>query len=92
MSDEMAERVASEQAALKSQVAQGGRSVCLTITMHPNGQIEFSMPTNKVIAHGLLGVAQEQLAKIAMMQELQELAKSANGGGIQGLLKKMGRG
>ena len=92
MSDEMAEHVASERADLNSQVTQGGRSVSLTITMHPNGQIEFQMPANKVIAHGLLGVAQAQLTKIAMMQDVQQQAKSANGGGINGLLKKMGRG
>ena len=90
MSDEYAEKVKEELQPVKPDVA--GRSVSLTITLHPNGQIEFSMPTNKVMAHGLLGAAQEQLAKLAMMQELQQMSKSANGGGVAGLLKKMGRG
>mgnify|MGYP001601223786 FL=1 len=90
MSDEYAEKVKEELQPVKPDVA--GRSVSLTITLHPNGQIEFSMPTNKVMAHGLLGAAQEQLAKLAMMQELQQMSKAANGGGVAGLLKKMGRG
>ena len=90
MSDEYAEKVKEELQPVKPEAS--GRSVSLSITLHPNGQIEFSMPTNKVMAHGLLGAAQEQLAKLAMMQELQQMSKSANGGGVAGLLKKMGRG
>ena len=98
MSDEYAEKVKEELQPVKPEASglhpngQSGRNVSLSITLHPNGQIEFSMPTNKVMAHGLLGAAQEQLAKLAMMQELQQMSKAANGGGVAGLLKKMGRG
>ena len=69
-----------------------GRSITLSITHHPNGQVEFHLPSNKVVAYGLLGMAMERLTCMSMMQDVQSQAQRANGGGLNGLLKKMGRG
>ena len=91
MSDDAAQHFETTKPPEVTQDAQG-RSVSLTITLHPNNQIEFNLPSNKILAHGLLGCAQEQLAKLAFMEELQRLGRHSNGGGLQGLLKKMGRG
>ena len=91
MSDEVAKRF--EESPPVATEGQGGRSVTLSITMHPNGQIEFSIPTNKVLAHGLLGAAQEQLAVLAFKTEIAKArALDRNGNGINGLLKRMGKG
>ena len=89
MSDEAAKKF-EEEIRVGTESAQG-RSVTLSITLHPNGQIECSLPSNKVLAHGLLGVAGEQLAKISLMADMEKSANLANGGGMAGLLKKMGR-
>ena len=88
MSDESAEHFA-KQAIPEMLLSTDGRSVTLTITLHPNGQIEFSLPANKILAYGLLGVAQEQLTKLHLIAELQQAKASASG--LNGLLKKMGR-
>ena len=85
MSDEVAKSF--EPSPTPDGVKPEGRSVTLSITLHPNGQIEFNMPTNKVLAYGLLGVAQEQLMKLAMITEAQQAASSR--GGMNGLLKRM---
>ena len=85
MSDEAAKSF--ETSSKEDGVKPEGRSVTLSITLHPNGQIEFSLPTNKVLAHGLLGVAQEQLTKLAMVAEAQQATSSR--GGMNGLLKRM---
>ena len=85
MSDEIAKEFEAKETPQDS--SPDGRSVSLTITLHPNGQLEFNMPTNKVLAHGLLGVAQEQLIKLAMIAEAKQAAASR--GGINGLLKRM---
>ena len=90
MSDEAAKHFEAQAPLELAQEAQG-RSINLTITLHPNRQIEFSLPTNKLLAHGLLGVAQEQLTMLAVIEKVQQMAQQSNGGGLQGLLKKMGR-
>ena len=87
MSDDAAKHF---EASPKTVEAPQGRSVTLAITLHPNGQVEFSIPQNKVLAHGLLGMAQEQLAKLSTMAELQQAQQSR--GGIGGLLKRMNGG
>ena len=90
MSDEIAKQF---QAIPNKEVTpESGRSSSLIVTLHPNGEVQFQIPANKMVAHGLLGMAQTQLAKLELLQELQSQAKAANGGGINGLLKKMGRG
>lgn len=92
MSDEIANSF-EEQDKSETQPNASGRSVSLTITMHPNGQIEFSMPSNKVLAHGLLGAAQEQLAKLAVMSDVAQAKEQIRGGnGLAGLMKRMGKG
>ena len=90
MSDEYAGKV--EQEKVEPVASPQGRSVTLSITLHPNGQIEFTLPVDKVLAHGLLGAAQEHLAMQETLGRLQQMAQAGNGGGIAGLLKKMGRG
>ena len=91
MSDNVAAHFEKDEEAKSIEVQPQGRSVTLTVTLHPNGQIECNLPSNKILAHGLLGVAMEQLAKMSLMSDVQQQAKSSNGGGIDGLLKKMGR-
>lgn len=90
MSDEA--RTHFEQSKEPEVEAPQGRSVTLSITLHPNNQIEFNFPANKILAHGLLGAAQEQMTKMSLVAELQQSTQPANGGGLGGLLKKMGRG
>ncbi len=90
MSDDAAKHFESEASPEMAKAAQG-RSVTVTITLHPNGQIEFNLPANKVLAHGLLGVAQEQLTKLTLMAELQQQIPKSRGG-IDGLLKRMNGG
>ena len=89
MSDESAEHFA-KQATPDLPPQAGGRSISLVITLHPNRQIDFTLPADKVLAYGLLGAAQEQVMKLNVIAELQQAKASA--GGLNGLLKKMGRG
>ena len=91
MSDSYAEKVASEPPVTDA-IKPEGRSVTLSATLHPNRQVDFQIPRDKIVAGGLLHAIQSQLAMMETMQKLQEMGKAANGGGIVGLLKKMGRG
>ena len=92
MSDAFAEKVQQDVSAV-TPPPEGGRSITLTITLQPNGQLELSGPLmNKVLANGLLGAAAQELHRLHLMKELEAMATKANGGGINGLLKKMGRG
>ena len=69
-----------------------GRSITMTITLHPNNQLEVNGPLgNKVLAYGLLGAAAQQLDQMYVLNELKQAA-ALNGGSLSGLLKKMGRG
>ena len=83
MSDAFAKQVEKEASPLPE-----GRSVSLTITLHPNGQIEFNMPTNSILAHGLLGRAISKLTSLEMIAEFNQ--SQAVRGGLNGLLRKMG--
>ena len=68
-----------------------GRSVTLTVTLHPNGQIDFQMPSgNKILAYGLLEVARAQLDKLYLIEESKQA--QASRGGMGGLLKRMNGG
>ena len=87
MSDEIAKHFGANAPEELTQAAQG-RSITLTVTMHPNGQIEFSLPANKVLAHGLLGVAQEQLTKLALMAEMKQIGEAR--GGLRRFLQQNG--
>lgn len=89
MSDEVAKQFETEPFPRKD-VQPEGRSVSVTITLHPNGQVEFNLPSNKVLAHGLLGLAQEQLTKLSLIAEVQQAQTSR--GGMSGLLKRMNGG
>ena len=86
MSDDAAQHFQSKEPLTKA-LPDGVQKVTLSLTLHPNGQIECSLPANKVLAYGLLGIAQEQLAKHALMAEFRQMSKS--NGGIGGLLKRM---
>ena len=87
MSDEIAKQF---QAETPEKDAPQGRSVTLSITLHPNGQLEFSLPRQKVVAYGLLGCAQSELDKMNFMSDLEKQAASR--GGVGGLLKRMNGG
>ena len=92
MSDNIAAHFEKEDEAKQIEIQPQGRSMTLTITLHPNGQVECNFPSNKILAHGLLGIAMEQMAKMSLMSDVQQQAKTANGGGLNGLLKRMGKG
>lgn len=87
MSDAFAEKVQQEQPAPPS---PDGRSMTLSITLHPNGQVEFNMPMNFVLAHGLLGMASSKLALLQLVQEAKQ--QQPVKGGLEGLLKRMNGG
>ena len=92
MSDAMAERVESEKPQETPPVTDG-RSISLSATLHPNGQVEFSIPKNKIVANGLVGMLSVELAKMEVMQMLaQAQQSSASRQGINGLLKRMNGG
>ena len=87
MSDEVAKQFEAEPPLLKSE----GRSVTLSVTLHPNNEIYFQLPMgNKVLAYGLLEVARAQLDKLYFMHEMK--TTQASRGGIEGLLKRMNGG
>ena len=90
MSDAYAERV-KEDVGVPVEGAPEGRSITLSATLHPNGQIEFVVPKNKIVAHGLVGAVQAHLAMLETMQKASEMQQTS-GKGISGLMKKMGRG
>ena len=81
MSDAFAKQVEKEPSQLPD-----GRSVSLTVTMHPNGQVEYNLPTNLVLAHGLLGMAAAKLTELQMTMEFK--TKQAARGGLDGLLRR----
>lgn len=70
---------------------QEGKSVTLSITLHPNGAIDFTMPaSNKILSYGLLECARAQLDRMYLQAETK---KSAIPSGVDGLLRRMnGRG
>ena len=89
MSDEMAKRAEEELKATPQ--ATGGRSVSLTITLHPNQQIEFNLPLgNKILLYGLLEAARAQADKLYLIEETKR--QSVSHGGIDGLLKRLNGG
>ena len=68
-----------------------GRSVTLSMTLHPNGQIDFQLPAgNKILAYGLVELARAQLDKTYLLEEIKQTQPSR--GGIDGLLKRMNGG
>ena len=69
-----------------------GKSVTLTITLHPNQQIDFQFPLqNKILAYGLLEVARAQLDKLYLVNEAKAQATTTPGG-VAGLLRRMNGG
>lgn len=85
MSDEVAKQFEQEKS--PSPLPEG-RSVSLTITMHPNGQVEFNIPQNLVLAHGLLGMASAKLTELQLISEAKR-QQVARGNGVEGLLRKI---
>ena len=67
-----------------------GRSVTLSITLHPNGQMDFSLPSNEILAYGLLAKASAKLDELALIRNAA--SAQASRGGVQGLLKRMNGG
>lgn len=64
-----------------------GRAAILTITLHPNKQMEFNFPGNELLAYGMLEKARMQLDKMALVREFQHAQVSR--GGVNGLLRKI---
>ena len=92
MSDELAEQRAAEETPRMTS-EPSGRSVTLSATLHTNGQVEFTIPKNKIVAHGLAGMVQAELAKMETMQKIVPLLEAQKShGGINGLLKRMNGG
>ena len=87
MSDEAARHF--EQQPEQPSVTSDGKSVTLSITLQPTGEIQFQLPAgNKILAYGLLEVARAQLDKAYLIDELKRQAPPPRGG-IDGLLKKI---
>ena len=89
----MSDEVAKAFEAQKPQVpgTPEGKSVTLSVTLHPNGQIDFQLPAgNKILAYGLIEVARAQLDKMYLMSELKQAVPPR--GGVEGLLKRMNGG
>ena len=73
-------------------VTENGRSVTQSVTLHPNGQIEFNLVAgNKILAYGLVEVMRAQLDKIFLSQEMKQAAAPTRNG-VDGLLKRMNGG
>ena len=89
MSDEVAKQF--EAAKPESETKEQGRSVTLSITLQPNGQIDFQLPAqNKILAYGLLECARAKLDEMYLVQAAQKAQPSR--GGINGLMKRMNGG
>lgn len=86
MSDNASQHFQSQQPASNG-VKPEGRSLTLSITLHPNGSVDYSLPTNKILAYGMLSMAHEQLTKMTILAEAQQA--TAARGGMAGLLKRM---
>lgn len=92
MSDEVAHQFEQQQTPGNE---EPGRSVTLSITLHPNGQLDLSGPlANKILSYGLLGAATSKLDEMWTLKTLEEQAVKAQAsrGGIPGLLKRMNGG
>lgn len=89
MSDEFAKKV--EQDRVETPGVPEGKSVTLSVTLHPNGQIDFQLPAgNKILAYGLIEVARAQLDKMYLLSEMKETVPPR--GGVEGMLKRMNGG
>ena len=90
MSDQAADHFEKEM----SQATPGtteGKSVTQSVTLHPNGQIEFNLVMgNKILAYGLIEVMRAQLDKLFLSQEINKAQPPMRNGGLGGLMKKMG--
>ena len=92
MSDEASQHFQQDE---MKESTTGGRSYTLTITLHPNGQLDLSGPLgNRVLSYGLLGAAASKLDELWAMKALEQYAEkmAASRGGINGLLKRMNGG
>lgn len=92
MSDDVAKHF--EESKTAPDKAEPGRAFTLSITLHPNGELELTGPlNNKVLSYGLLGAAQAKLDERWTLQTLDAVAKAqASRGGIGGLMKRMNGG
>ena len=71
--------------------APQGKSVTLSVTLQPNGTVEFQLPgNNKILAYGLIELARAQLDKMYLMSELKQATPPR--GGVDGLLRRMNGG
>ena len=90
----MSDEVAKEFETQKSPQTPGtpeGKSVTMSVTLHPNGQIDFQLPAgNKILAYGLIEVARAQLDKMYLLSEMEKTVPPR--GGVEGLLKRMNGG
>ena len=86
MSDDVAKHFESTPPPVP--VTSNGKSVTLSVTLQPTGEIQFQLPaSNKILAYGLLEVARAQLDKLYLLDEAKRQAASR--GGMDGLLKRM---
>lgn len=87
----MSDEVAKQFETSKPEVPQQGRSVTLTVTLHPDGSIEFQLPlNNKILCYGLIECARAQADKLYLIDEQKKV--QASRGGVPGLLKRMNGG
>lgn len=90
MSDEVAKQFEA-QPSPATPGAPEGKSVTLSVTLHPNGEIQFQLPMgNKILCYGLIEMARAQMDKMVLMNELKQATPPR--GGAAGLLRRMNGG
>ena len=87
MSDEAAQHFANTPA---SEPSTAGRSVTLSVTLHPNGQMDYSLPSNEILSYGMLEKARAKVDELALLRQMEQA--KASRGGMNGLLKRMNGG
>ena len=91
MSDEIAQQFKAQIPPEKT--APQGRSITISATLHPDGQVEFTIPKNKLVAQGLVGMLSAELAKMEVIQTVAATQQAAaSWQGLNGLLKRMNGG
>ena len=89
MSDEVAKQFETQKVPETPGMPEG-KSVTLSVTLHPNGQIGFQLPlANKILCYGLIESARAQADKLYLINELKQVPPR---GGVEGLLKRMNGG
>lgn len=90
MSDEMAKQFETQKVP-ETPGTPEGKSVTLSVTLHPDSSVEFRFPAkNKILSYGMVELARAQLDKMYLLAEMKDMVSPR--GGVEGLLKRMNGG